>query len=307
MSTSSDLSISVVVPTRNRPEQVAECAAALVRCEGLREAVFIDQSDDDKTQQAVAAAAAADSRLRYERSELRGAANGRNVGLEVTTGSIIAFTDDDCRPAVDWLTTIERIFREDAAAAVICGRVWVPPELMEQGFAISFEPNVREWLGRFPPPHEDWGITANLAARRTTFDRVGKFDPVLGAGAPLQSGEEPDLLFRVLRAGLKVVNAQEVQVKHLGIRRHGAESSELWQTYGKGTAAALFKHIRLGDMEAGKLYLGHLGVMAKSMTKRLMAGERPIGLRYTTAFVEGALNSLKFDIDRTQRLYVKNR
>jgi glycosyltransferase involved in cell wall biosynthesis len=303
MASSSDLAISVVVPTRNRPEQVAACAAALLRCEGFKEAVFVDQSDDDKTLLAIAGIA--DPRLRHERSALRGATNGRNVGIQVTTGSIIAFTDDDCRPAVDWLTRIESIFATDPAAAVVCGRVWVPQELMSQGFAIGFEPNVRDWIGRFPPPNEDWGITANLAARRTVFERLGKFDPLLGPGAPLLCGEEPDLLFRVLRAGLKVVNAREVEVQHLGIRRHGAESTDLWRTYGVGTAAALFKHIRLGDAEAAKLYLAHLAIMAKSITKKLVKGERPLGLRYTTAFVEGALKSLKFKIDRNQRLYVQ--
>lgn len=305
MATPSDSSISVVVPTRNRPDQVVACAASLLRCEGLTEALFVDQSDDDQTQKVLADIG--DSRLRYERSSLRGAANGRNVGIEVTTGSVIAFTDDDCRPATDWLTRIDSIFREDAAAAVICGRVWVPEELMKQGFAISFEPNVREWIGRFPPPNADWGITANLAARRTVFETLGKFDPLLGTGAPLLSGEEPDLLFRVLRSGLKVVNAREVEVQHLGIRRHGAESTDLWRAYGVGTAAALFKHIRLGDVEAGKLYLGHLAVMAKSVTQRLLRGERPLGIQYTSALFEGALKSLKFDIDRAQRLYVKDR
>jgi len=56
------------------------------------------------------------------------------------------------------------------------------------------------------------GITANLSLRRSVIERVGKFDPLLGACAPLSSGGEPDMLFRVLRAGHKVVNASEVQV-----------------------------------------------------------------------------------------------
>jgi len=304
MAETTELTVSVVVPTRNRPEHVADCAAALLRCEGLREVVFVDQSDDEKTAHIIEAIG--DPRLRCERSALRGATNGRNAGIRATSGSVIAFTDDDCRPAPDWLTRIEQIFASDPAAAVVCGRVRVPEELLSQGFAIGFEPHVREWIGRFPPPNEDWGITANLSARRSVFERLGKFDPLLGPGAPLLCGEEPDLLFRVLKAGLKVINAREVEVEHLGIRGHGAESTDLWRMYGVGTSAALFKHIRLGDREAAKLYLGHLTIMAKSVTKRLISGERPLGLRYTTAFLEGALKSLKFKIDRSERLYIKN-
>src|SRR5205085_589933 len=145
-------------------------------------------------------------------------------------GEIIAFTDDDCRVAPDWISSIAHIFGSDSDAALVCGRVRVPEEIQQRGFAIGFEPQERDWFKRFPPPARDWGITANLAVRRSVLLRVGSFDPVLGPGAPLLCGEEPDLLFRVLKAGMKVVNAREVQVDHLGARAPGAESTELWRT-----------------------------------------------------------------------------
>jgi glycosyltransferase involved in cell wall biosynthesis len=301
MATSSELSLSVVVPTRNRPDQVVACAAALLRCEGLREAVFVDQSDDDKTQQAIAAVG--DSRVRCERSALRGATNGRNVGIASTTGSLIAFTDDDCRPAVDWLTRIEHVFREDSAAGVVCGRVWVPAELLKQGFAAGFEPNVREWVGRFPSPNEDWGITANLAARRSVFEQLGTFDPLLGPGAPLRCGEEPDFLFRVLRAGMKVVNAREVEVEHLGVRPHGAASAGVLKDYAAGTAAAFLKHVRLGDLDGASIYLKHLAGCGHLILTNLAHLHRPVGFGYTLAFLSGSVSSLRYRVDKKARVY----
>ena len=278
------------------------CASDLLRCHGLQEVLFVDQSDDRSTE--VGLAGLADHRVRCVRSELRGATNGRNVGIDGTRGAVIAFTDDDCRVAPDWLERIADIFRTDADAAVVCGRVRVPDELRKQGFAIEFEPEVRDWVHRFPPPDRDWGITANLAARREVFERLGKFDPLLGPGAPLLCGEEPDLLFRVLKAGFKVVNAREVEVAHLGVRAFGPESARLWHTYGVGTAAALFKHVRLGDTDAAKLYLRHLGVMGHLIAKNLLSGERPLGLRYTLSFLSGAVASFRFRIDRERRQYM---
>ncbi len=295
------LKLSIVVPTRNRAAHAEACARTILKGDGFEELIFVDQSDSSDTRAALAAIG--DARLRCIPSQLRGATNGRNVGIEATRGEAIAFTDDDCRVAPDWVEKIRDLFTRDPAAAVICGRVVVPAELQQQGFAIGFEPEVREWSGRFPPPERDWGITANLSARREVLAKVGNFDPFLGPGAPLLCGEEPDLLFRVLKAGYKVVNAREVQVEHLGVRALGPESRELWRTYGVGTAAALFKHVRLGDLDALGLYLQHLGIMGRVVAKNLLTGRRPTGIGYTLAFLSGAISSFRFRVDKAGRIY----
>src|SRR5262249_32630197 len=205
----------------------------------------IDQSDGHETEDAVGTLN--DARLLYTRMQTRGVTSGRNLGAELAQGDVIAFTDDDCRVAPDWVPTLARIFANDPEVAVVCGSVDVGEAVKDFGFTEHFEPHVREWKGRYPPFGRDWGITANLAARLDVFARVGKFDPMLGAGAPLRSGGEPDLLFRVLRDGFKVVNATEAWVDHLCVRLHGEEARKLIRGYAFGTGAALFKHIRMGD------------------------------------------------------------
>jgi GT2 family glycosyltransferase len=294
--------VSVVVPTRNRPESAVDCARSLLRCQGLEEVVFVDQSDAPATETGLTALG--DTRIRCIRSALRGAANARNVGIDSTRGRIIAFTDDDCRVSQDWLQQIARIFETDTEVAIVCGRVRVPPELRARGFAIEFESPVREYHHRYPPAGDNWGITANMAARREVFDRLGQFDPCLGAGAPLLAGEEPDLIFRVLKAGLKVVNANEVEVEHLGIRAPGLESSLLWRAYGVGTASAFFKHVRLGDVDAARLYVVHAGQVGIKVARNAIQGHRPTGLKYLLAFLRGTLSSLSFRIDPERRHYV---
>jgi len=268
----------------------------------LLELVFVDQSDDHRTEEALATVS--DPRLRYVRSDLRGVTNGRNLGIDVTKGDIVAFTDDDCRVAPDWVASLMKIFETDPEAAVVCGRVRVPQEIQELGFAVAFEPEVREWKGRFPPPDRDWGITANMSIRRDVLARVGPFDPFLGAGAPLRSGGEPDFLFRVIQAGFKVVNAREVQVDHLGARTAGAEATRLLKNYASGTGAAFFKYVRLGDIEGTTLYLRHLAGCGKLIVTNLRHLNRPIGIGYTLAFVSGSIASLKYRVDRSRRIYV---
>ena len=297
--------VSVVLSTRNRAGHVPDCVRSILACDPL-ELILVDQSDDTATEEAVKELR--DPRLRYVRSELRGVTNGRNLGLELSKGDIIALTDDDCRVPIDWTAQIVKLFANDPEAMLICGRVQVPEEYRGQGgYGAEFEPQVREWKGRFPPPDRDWGITANFALRREVYQKVGPFDPILGVGAPLRSGGEPDFIFRVIRAGMKVVNAREVEVIHLGVRKPGQESSALWGQYGAGTSAALFKHVRLGDLAAARLYAGHLGIMARVIAGNVLTGKRPLGLRYTMAFLGGTWNSLRYPIDRQRRIYQPKR
>jgi glycosyltransferase involved in cell wall biosynthesis len=293
--------LSVVVPTRNRPEHAASCVRSILESPGFHEILVVDQSDQQDTQAAIEGLG--DPRVRYVRSALRGATNGRNQGIELSTGGVVAFTDDDCRVAPDWAAGILSIFGGSPEVAVVCGRVLVPEAVQSQGFTTGFEPVVREWQGRFPSPQNDWGITANFAVRRDVFAQVGPFDGRLGPGTSLGCGEEHDFLFRVFKAGLKVVNAREVAVDHLGVRAHGAETRNLLQLYAKGTAAALFKHVRLGDVDAMKLYLRHLAGCARLIATNVAHLHRPIGLGYTTAFLSGAVASFRFRVDRKSRLY----
>lgn len=293
--------VSVVVPTRNRPQHALECAKSILATQGFSELIIVDQSNNPDTRTALETIA--DSRLRYVHSALKGATSGRNVGIENSRADVIAFTDDDCRVATDWVASIVRLFRTDPAIAVVCGRVTVPEEIGRQGFAAAFEPIVREWQHDYPPPGVDWGITANFAVRRSVFDQVGPFDPMLGPGAPLLCGEEPDILFRVLRAGLKVVNAAEVQVQHLGVRAHGEETRALWAAYSAGTAAALIKHLRLGDVEGARLYARWLSKTTTEVVKSLFLGRRPTGAGLLKGFISGSVASWKFGIDRERRIY----
>jgi glycosyltransferase involved in cell wall biosynthesis len=293
--------LSVVVPTRNRAAQVLPCAEAILRNPSVAELVIVDQSDGTETPGALEAVR--DPRLRYWRSDLRGELNGRNTGFGVARGDLVAFTDDDCRVAPDWAERLEDVFRADPSAAVVCGRVHVPVDLWSTGSASSFEPRTPTWQGSFG----DWGICANLSVRREVFDRLGRFDPMLGAGAPLRSGGEPDLLFRAIRAGLRVVNAPQAVVEHLGIRKPGAESRALWRAYGAGTGAAIFKHVRLGDPLGIRLYMRWLWACGLWSAGSLLRSGRPTGLGYTVAFVAGSLRSFRFGVDRRTRMYTPRR
>jgi cellulose synthase/poly-beta-1,6-N-acetylglucosamine synthase-like glycosyltransferase len=56
--------------------------------------------------------------LRCLRQQQSGPARARNLGLDNTTGEIVAFTDDDCRPRRAWLASLAEGYRRNSEAAM---------------------------------------------------------------------------------------------------------------------------------------------------------------------------------------------
>jgi hypothetical protein len=137
-----------------------------------------------------------------------------------------------------------------------------------------------------------------MAVRRSVFHQLGLFDTVLGPGAKYPAGEEYDLTIRVLAAGMKVVNAAEVCVLHLGVREHEAASA-LVRGYGVAIGAVLAKHVRLGTKGGARLlgnWLAHSGGRA---ILNAMTGRRPTNL----GFVGSLARSPRQPIDASRHVY----
>jgi glycosyltransferase involved in cell wall biosynthesis len=295
--------VSVVVPTRNRAEHAVGCARSiLANAGGDFEVLVVDQSDDDRTRDALAPLGA-DPRFRYRRTATRGVSRSRNIGMGWTSAPIIAFTDDDCRVDGDWIASLSAVFAADADAAVVFGRVQVPGDVDgHTKYAASFEPGIREYQHRFPRPDAPWGIGANMAFRRSTFARIGAFDPLLGPGAVFPAAEEYDIAIRALAAGMKVVNAAEVSVLHLGVRE-GHVASALVRGYGVAIGAALAKHARSGPSSSRRLLGDWVGVHGWRALRNAATGTRPTNLGFVASMVGGALRSCLWRIDGASMVY----
>jgi GT2 family glycosyltransferase len=296
--------VSAVVPTRNRPDHAAACVASILANQGHDfELVVVDQSDDDSTER-VLAPFGGDSRFRYHRSSTRGASSARNAGIERTSASVLAFTDDDCRVSGDWIEQVFLLFENDPAAGIVFGRVSIPAELSGKGFAAEFEPLQREYWHTLPPANAAWGIGANMSVRRALFDKLGMFDPLLGPGARFRAGEESDFAIRALSAGYKVVNASEIAVLHLGVRE-GDDASALMRGYGWAMGATFAKHVRLGTRDSKGLlfsWLAHFGALG---LRNALSGRRPTGFGLVGGMLAGAYGSLSQPLDRGRGIYVR--
>ena len=263
--------------------------------------MVVDQSLDGATESAFRQTVGNDRRFRYVRSSTAGLSRARNELIALTDGDVVAFTDDDCVVAPDWIHRIVRSFDRRPNAGLVFGEVRAARHDPALGLVpVAIVPARRHvsspWL-----KWRDRGIGANMALRRDVLRRVGGFDPILGAGAPLGAGEDFDMAYRVLRAGFEVLDVPDAVVVHHGFR-NWEQVRRLMPASGLGAGAAYMKHLRLGDLAV-------LPTLVLEWTRciswrRLMLLRRGSGVGLFMAFGRGLASSLGHDVDAISRVYI---
>src|SRR5439155_13666442 len=102
------LVFSIVVPTYERPRQLATCLQALAGLDCPSDRFEVIVVDDGSTTPLDAAVAPFRDRLQVKLlvQSHSGPATARNTGAMQPQGSYLAFTDDDCMPAPEWLQSL---------------------------------------------------------------------------------------------------------------------------------------------------------------------------------------------------------
>ncbi len=242
-----DPAVTVVVATRDRPVLLAEALAAIRR--SLRKEdrlVVVDSASRDQRVRAVAESSGAT----VLRCDLPGACRARNMGLRAAATQVVAFTDDDCLPAPDWVPAVSAAFAARPGVAFVTGRVMVDEPVsgrMQLGLsihdvAVPTEINAGSDVSRI-------GHGANMAWRREHLRAIGGFDEGLGPGTPLLAAEDHDLFWRALRAGMTGAYEPCVVVRHRQWRGR-RDQLRTAHGYGVGAGALAVKRWRL-EQSAG--------------------------------------------------------
>jgi glycosyltransferase involved in cell wall biosynthesis len=198
---------TVVIPTYERHHLLDQLMLRLdAQTERDFEVIVVDQSAAHWP----AAQVARRFPLRYVHSEIKGAVAARNLGGSLAMGQIIAFTDDDCEPANDWLKN---------------GRSWFDAldVVGVEGLIRSNHINEPEWRPVTNIGFEGIGfMTANLMVRNAAFQRLGGFDPAFDSP---HFREDTDFGWRLQAIG-EVPYAADVEVFHPAQRRDVQRESQ---------------------------------------------------------------------------------
>ncbi len=296
--------ISVAIPTCNRPNDVAQCLASLARVRYPRwEVLIIDQSDGHETELLAAEWGALIPRIVYLPLNQKNLSAARNLAMEKATGEVLAFIDDDCTVAPDWLDNISDVFEEQPRAKLIFGEV----EAGEHDHTAAFVTTAK--LRHTGLLHGSLGATRLSGIGASMCLRLGStqhapFDLHLGAGSQFRAGEERDYAFRLLAAGGTVAQSPQIVVTHHGARPFaGGVAASQMRSYFYGSGACDAKLMRCG-------YWGMIAVIATMLAEHL-ALVRPLNalLRRPThagrllIYLRGLRDGFRAPLDRRSWLF----
>ena len=240
--------VSVVVPTRDRPDRLATCLAALER-QTVPELEIVVVDDASRDAAAVAAVAGA-PRARLVRGAGRGPAAARNAGVAAARAPIVCFTDDDCEPVPGWAEALAARLVAGADAAAGPTRNGRPRSVVAaaaQAVATHLAEATIDAAGRmrFAP-------TSNLACRAEVCAAV-PFDE----SYPLAAGEDRDWCARLVGSGRTLAFVPGALVRH----HQELTPAGFWRQqvrYGRGAYRFRAGHGTLRRPERPRFYLGLL-------------------------------------------------
>ncbi len=184
----------------------------------------------------------------------------RNAGWRAARGRLVAFTDDDCRPAPGWLEALAGHDR----AAVVQGRTEPDPDEAHLLFGLARSVRVTG-----PTP---WFETANIAYPRSLLERLGGFDEAFVA-----SGEDTDL-------GLRAVAADaDLRFESRALAWHAVVARPIWRAAADGwgrwhsTPLVFRRHPRhRRHLVAGVFYNRRHAALAGLLAGAAAARRRPV-------------------------------
>jgi glycosyltransferase involved in cell wall biosynthesis len=219
---------SIIVPTYNRPERLANCLESLSRLDYPREQFEVIVIDDgsDMPLQPVVAPFLDQLNVTLLKQLHAGPAGARNTGAERAKGEFLTFTDDDCTPAPDWLQKLAEHFTEVPVRA-IGGRILnaLSKNLYSTTSQIIVDVAYAHYNANPNPTR--FFASNNLTVPAGPFHAIGGFDTTF------KTAEDRDICDRWQHHGFQMTYAPEVLIYH----SHDLNLRTFWRQhyrYGRG-------------------------------------------------------------------------
>jgi glycosyltransferase involved in cell wall biosynthesis len=229
---------SIIIPTLNRPAQLAQCLAAVAELEYPRdrfEVIVVNDGGEMSPEHVVD--------LFRERLDVKvitqshaGPATARNTGAAQARGAFLAFTDDDCEPAHDWLQALAARFAA-TNDCVVGGRT--VNGLTENVYSTTSQVLIDYLCAYYNSDSDEatFVTSNNLAIPTAQFQAIGGFDGSFHrAGA-----EDREFCDHLRHDGHRIIYASEALVRH----GHSMTLSGFWrQHFAYGRGALHFHQLR---------------------------------------------------------------
>jgi len=251
--------VSVVVCSYNGAQTLASCLDSLMRLDYPDyEVILVDDGSTDDTP----AIAAEFPQVVYHRQDNHGLSVARNVGARLASGEVVAYTDSDCVVDEHWLTYLIEAMRDQQVEA-IGGPNITPPSDGWVAKCVAASPGNPSHV-MLDDRHAEHVPGCNMAFRRATLLGLGGFDAQFR-----QAGDDVDLCWRMLDAGLPIGYASGAMVWHHRRATVRAYANQQ-KGYGRSEAMVHFKHPH------------RYGVFGRSRWNGIIYGDGAVGLPLTS-------------------------
>jgi glycosyltransferase involved in cell wall biosynthesis len=265
-SDSGEIDFSIVIPAHNRPKQLGQCLEAIATLKFPLTRYEVIVVDDGSTDDLAPVVVPLLDRLRITllRQPNSGPAAARNAGAAVATGRYVVFTDDDCRPAPEWLRALADKLAVNPECA-IGGKIanGLPENLFSTASQVMVEYLYRQW--NRDPDDAFFIASNNLAVARARFVEIGGFDVTF----PLAAAEDREWCSRWRSLRGRLIYAPDAVVHHF--HAHTLKTF-LRQHFNYGRGAMVFRAVRRRSatrLEAAPTGWFYLPLMKFAITRDL--------------------------------------
>jgi len=202
--------VSIVIPVKDRAEELGRCLNSLSRLHYPKEKLEIIVVDDGSTDNTPEVAKTFGAFLFESGGVGKGPASARNRGSMAARGEILAFIDSDCIASPEWLEELVGLF-DDPEVAAVGGLV---DGMHTSSFLDRYEVVMSSLtLGNRERSGQQGDDTfyvpsCNLLVRSAAFRTAAGFDP------ELHVGEDVDLSWRLRDTGHKIIYVPQGKVGH---------------------------------------------------------------------------------------------
>lgn len=165
--------ISVVIPVHNAETYIERCIKALLSQKypsGHYEIIMVDNNSKDDSPEIIKQY----PEIKYHNVDKQGSYAARNKGISQAKGEIIAFTDADCAPSVDWLRNIEDALSHPEIRVVL-GKNQFASDSRILSMLAEYETAKAVYAFSSDDNTIYYGYTNNMAARKELFNEMGLF------------------------------------------------------------------------------------------------------------------------------------
>jgi GT2 family glycosyltransferase len=220
-------SFSLVIPTYNRPRQLAACLNNLAHLNYPSDRFEIIVVNDGGDVGQIANLPKQNSVLFYDQANA-GPAAARNNGAAKANADFLAFLDDDCLPDPEWLTCLAAQLQH-SPDVLVGGRTI--NALTHNPYATASQLLIDYLYGYYNQGQDGprFFTSNNFALSAKLFEEMGGFDHTFA----LAAGEDRDFCYRWRLAGKRMLYVPEAIVYHA----HHLTFRTFWRQhigYGRG-------------------------------------------------------------------------